>query len=143
MEKVKGTGNFLKDLELGHIAEEYVSNYLTDYKGCRVVKNKRTDYAGLCEYDLLVTNAKGTTYKTEVKEDFLFEVTGNVAVEEKCMKHSKSDIVMYKLGDEIYGINRGKLLNLMVNYRVVYNDRGNILYLIPYNEFINITKKIK
>lgn len=143
MEKVKGTGNFLKDLELGHIAEEYVSNYLTDYKGCRVVKNTRTDYAGLCEYDLLVTSAKGTTYKTEVKEDFLFEVTGNVAVEEKCMKHSKADAIMYKLGDEIYVIKRDRLLNLMVDYRVVYNGRGNILYLIPYVEFINITKKIK
>lgn len=143
MEKVKGTGNFLKDLELGHIAEEYVSNYLTDYKGCIVVKNKRTDYAGLCECDLIVTTAKGVTLKTEVKEDFLFELTGNVAVEEKCMKHSKSDIVMYKLGDEIYVIKRDRLLNLMVDYRVVYNDRGNILYLIPYVEFINITKKIK
>lgn len=143
MEKVKGTGNFLKDLELGHIAEEYVSNYLTDYKGCIVVKNKRTDYAGLCECDLIVTTAKGVTLKTEVKEDFLFELTGNVAVEEKCMKHSKADAIMYKLGDEIYVIKRDRLLNLMVDYRVVYNDRGNILYLIPYVEFINITKKIK
>lgn len=31
----------------------------------------------------------------------------------------------------------------MVNYRVAYNDKGNLLYLIPYTEFINITKKIK
>ena len=62
---------------------------------------------------------------------------------EKCMKHSESDIVMYRLGDEIYGIRRLKLMNEMVKYRLTYNDKGNILYLIPYTEFINITKKIK
>ena len=31
----------------------------------------------------------------------------------------------------------------MVNYKITYNNKGNILYLIPYDEFINITKKIK
>ena len=73
----------------------------------------------------------------------MYPTTGNVAVEEKCMKHSKADIVMYRLGDEIYGIKRLKLMNEMVKYRQVYNDKGNVLYLIPYTEFINITKKIK
>lgn len=143
METKKGTGDFKKDLELGHIAEDYVGNYLEEYKGCIVKKNPKTNYAGLCECDLIVTNAKGVVYKVEVKEDFMYPTTGNVAVEEKCMKHSKADIVMYRLGDEIYGIKRLKLMNEMVKYRQVYNDKGNVLYLIPYTEFINITKKIK
>ena len=139
----KGTGDFIKDLELGHLAEDYVGNYLTNYKNCKVKKNPKKDYKGLCECDLYVTNAKGVMYKVEVKEDFMYTITGNVAIEDKCMKHSQSDFVMYKLGDEIYGIKRLKLMNEMVNYRVIYNDRGNLLHLIPYNEFINITKKIK
>lgn len=143
METKKGTGDFKKDLELGHLAEDYVGNYLGEYKGCIVKKNPKKDYKGLCECDLYVTNAKGVMYKVEVKEDFMYPTTGNVAVEEKCMKHSESDIVMYRLGDEIYGIRRLKLMNEMVKYRQVYNDKGNVLYLIPYTEFINITKKIK
>ena len=142
-EKLKGTGNFIKDLELGHLAEDYVGNYLTEYKNCTVKKNPKKDYKGLCECDLYVTNAKGVRYKVEVKEDFMYPTTGNVAIEDKCMKHSESDFVMYRLGDEIYGIRRLKLMNEMINYRITYNDKGNILYLIPYNEFINITKKIK
>lgn len=139
----KGTGDFKKDLELGHLAEDYVGNYLTNYKNCTVKKNPKKDYKGLCECDLYVTNAKGVMYKVEVKEDFMYPTTGNVCVEEKCMEHSESDFVMYRLGDEIYGIKRLKLINEMIKYRVAYKNNGDKLYLIPYSQFVNITKKIK
>ena len=143
METKKGTGNFIKDLELGHLAEDYVDNYLTEYKGCTVKKNPKKDYKGLCECDLIITFPTGNTYLVEVKEDFMYPTTGNVAVEEKCMKHSEAHIVMYRLGDEIYGIWRKKLITEMVKHRKTYNDKGNVLYLIPYTIFTEINKKIK
>lgn len=95
MDLSKKINTFDKDLERGKEGELKVLLYFKS-KGYIVQRNESKIYEEMKGYDLAVTGK--TESLIEVKDDFLFDKTGNVALEYNCASYTKSDFFVYVLG---------------------------------------------
>lgn len=93
--------NFKNDLEYGQIGElkvaEYFNNKGYETKLNEPVKGVKLTYEMLEElrgWDLKVFN-NDKIIKVEVKRDQKSKYTGNVAIEQRCVNHSNSDVFVY------------------------------------------------
>ncbi len=132
---------FLNDLKDGEDTEILFLEYLLglDIIGWR---NTSTTLQEKRLYD--VVDKSGTTY--ELKTDRMWQRTGNIYVEEKTLKSSRADYIVYILkGDEtFYVISRFGLLEILdyAKFKEVkggdFKDKG---YLIPIDDFKKLFNK--
>ena len=113
-----GEYDFNKDLPVAKRTEKQISDYLVS-EGFRLIEECNNS-----DYDLRMQRPCGEIFTIEVKEDFMCERTGNVAVEHYCrgkpsgISVSKADIYVYKVHEpngqkNIYAIKTSKLKRMI------------------------------
>jgi len=147
---------FESDLANAQTAEEKVANHIISIKGYT-----RVDVPVACKgYDLEFERQDRTNARIEVKQDLMYDRTGNIAVE-FCSRGKLSglstttaDFWIYVLGDEYWCIDTESLKNLCKSWgKVVYGGdlvtratgevmRSSELYLIKVGYFKSIATKI-
>jgi hypothetical protein len=141
--------NFEHDLALSKKSVDRVKYYL-EAIGCTDIK-ENDDNA----YDISFV-LKNKTRTIEVKEDFMYHVTGNVAIEyhsrekDSGVTSSKADIWCYVLDrgigyDGIYFVSLAKLRKYLQENKFPEKDGGDNLtsklYLLPITSFIKIFER--
>lgn len=132
---------FLNDLKDGENTEILFCEYLLSL-GIIGWKNTSTTLQEKRLYDVI--DKPGITY--ELKNDRMWERTGNVYIEEKTIKSSRADYIVYSLknDDNFYVISRFGLLELLdyAHFKEVkggdFKDKG---YLIPIENFKKLFNK--
>lgn len=141
-----GNYDFVKDLSLATTTQTEVADILQDVYGFEILGFDNTN-----KYDILA-KYKRREYTFEVKEDFMSEDTGNVALEFSCrgkpsgIETSRADFYIYKLhrknGVE-FVLHTSKTLKDMVKkalyHRIVNGgDPGSnsLNYLFSYAIFV-------
>jgi len=138
--------NFKNDLKQGKVVEREVQLLLKTRKpDATVTLNPATDLAGMREYDVKFVRNNITTL-VEVKHDKMATKTGNVAVEIRCVKHSKADSFIYKIGNAFLAITIEALKKLINSNsgRYVHGGDRNASYmkLVPLEEFKKHSKQL-
>jgi hypothetical protein len=141
--------NFEHDLALSKKSVDRVKHYL-EAIGCTDIK-ENDDSA----YDVSFV-LKNKTRTIEVKEDFMYHITGNVAIEyysrdkDSGVTSSKADIWCYVLDrgigyDGIYFVSLAKLRKYLQENKFPEKDGGDNLtsklYLLPITSFIKIFER--
>lgn len=101
--------------------------------------NESKDIAKLREYDIAMRTRDNKIIRFEVKWDRQALKTGNVAIELKCVRNSKADVFVYKIGSELLGVaiqDIHKLLRSKKGRMVYGGDRmASYLKLVPLELF--------
>jgi len=145
-----GFYDFKKDLEKSFKDFNILREFLTLKGATEIVENhdKKHD---------LSFSINGKTYTMEIKQDFMFEKTGNVAIEFKSrgklsgVSSSTANFWCYILKDKLYIsplVNVREKLNKYLfskEIRVVSggDNRSSQLLLIPLDKFYKIFKEVK
>jgi len=144
--------NFDYCLQQAHEDEKLLCTVLEQYGFTNATLNESDEYETLKGYD--VTFEKdGVTYTGELKTDYQYSQTGNVAVEYEYRNRpsgifsTTADLWFYKLGDEYYVVSPKKIKEYVATHRrslrfVCGGDDGaSKLVLIPIEQFKSITRK--
>ena len=132
---------FKDDLLAGKTVEEEVAKILRDL-GYTVRFNGSPDINILKLWDLKAIK-NGVETLLEVKADFKSKVTGNVAIEERCVLESEAKYFVYKLGEEFWYTLRSNLLyELNREGKFIWGGDGNRarLKLVKVEEFKKYSK---
>ena len=145
-------GSFWYDLKKSNNDEQILCMILMEEGYSDVFRNNSTDYNILKTYDIKFKE-NNTSYTAELKTDYLYKYTGNVAVEISCsnkpsgLSFSKSDFWFYLLGDTYYLINPQALKVFIYDnkdtLKVVFggDNKNSKLVLIPVDQFIGLSTK--
>lgn len=85
------------------------------------------------------------SYKVEVKYDIRSSITGNVAIEVKCVLNSDADIWVYKLGEEYWYLSIRRLkYEIEQQGRFVYGGDwySSYMKLVPIEDFKRYSKQL-
>lgn len=135
-------GNFSVDLKKGNFCEKRVA-FLLKRRGNTILRFNNDK-----NFDFIYRTKEGEILTAEVKVDYMFEKTGNVAIEYKCngkpsgVTASRADYWWYKLGDEYYPVELPVLRMKLIqgDYRRTWGGDNNLacMYLVPIKEFKKI-----
>jgi hypothetical protein len=138
-----GYYNFQKDLKVSYKSVDKVKNLL-ESKGAEQLEINHDK-----KYDIRFT-FNSRCFTIEVKQDFLFQKTGNVAIEyvsrnrDSGVTTSEADIWCYVLGEEVYFCPTKRLRAILENteFRKVSGGDNNTsrMYLVPVKTFKEIFK---
>lgn len=143
-----GHYNFKKDLKDSEESVKKVIEFLQTV-GCTDISENHDG-----RFDIQYTNKSGIIRTAEVKNDLMYNDTGNVAIEFQSrnkpsgISTSKADVWYYVLGDDIYvcpiGILRVYLIQHWDRYRRVKggDDGTSLIALIPMYEFSQLFGKV-
>lgn len=139
-----GYYNFVKDLEASKASVKKVGDYYSNL-------TFHVDYEGGKDYDITVLKGE-LMFRVEVKEDLLYEKTGNVAIEFESrgkasgILSSTADYWAYVLGDKIYLVKTLSLYETLRkgDFKKVKggDNRTSRLYLVPLLSFKEIFKEL-
>jgi hypothetical protein len=135
-----GNYNFDKDLQESLKDNDLICNLLSK------IGMTSFEICDTKDYDIKFINPKDNqTYTIEIKHDYLYNKTGNIAIEyvsrykQSGISTSKADIWCYILGNEAYMITKNKLVNFIKNnsFKKVSggDNQTSELYLIPVKKF--------
>lgn len=135
--------------------DEQTLCYALEQNGCTdATMNISDDYETLKAWDISFTGEDGISYSGELKTDYKYTFTNNIAVELSCNGKPSGLITtaasywFYKLGEDFYWFLPATLYS-----HIYYNqhrlrfvnggDRGAAyLALVPLNEFLTIATKL-
>ena len=129
------TKQFIADRKRGNVGANIVKEKM-EAKGARVNLVPDGFYA---DYDL-VGYHKGYAFCAEVKSDYRYKDTNNVAFEKEALEHSKTDIWFYVLDPEgkkeVHLIDRKKALEVAPRFRQgKFGEHSETVMLVPYSVF--------
>jgi hypothetical protein len=143
------TYNFNHDLALSQTSVNKVKDYIKSIGGTDIKENDDSKFD-------IAFNLSGKTYTVEVKEDYMYHLTGNVAIEyssrekDSGVSTSKADLWCYVLDrgigyDGIYFVNLSRLRRQLRKENYPEKQGGDELtsklYLVPITSFIKIFEK--
>ena len=125
------TSLFLKDRKRGNLGASIVKELL-ETKGAKVDVIPDGFFQG---YDLTI-KLKGLVFAAEVKTDYKYSKTHNVAFERQALEHSKTDHWFYVLdpeeNKEVHYINRKTALEVAPRFRGgLYGENKEEIWLVP------------
>lgn len=139
-----GKYNFREDLKDSEESVDRVIKFLSEHDCTQIQKNDDG------KYDISYINKSGQPRTAEVKNDLMWNDTGNVAIEYVSRKKpsgistSKADVWYYVLGDILYMVPIGRLRAYLFEhwdrYRRVNGGDNNTskLILLPLDEFYTV-----
>lgn len=139
-----GNYNFRKDLEESEKSVDKVIEFLKSVDCTEITKNNDG------RYDIQYINKSGRMRTAEIKNDLMYNDTGNVAIEFQSrgkpsgISTSLADVWYYVLGDDIYvcptGVLRVYLIQHWDRFRRVQggDDKTSLIALLPMKEFTTI-----
>ena len=131
---------FKEDLKIGKVAEQECLSALKKRNPDATFRfNESKDIKKLREYDIAMKHKNDKVVRFEVKWDRQAHLTGNVAIELKCVRHTKADVFVYKIEDELLGVTTYDICRLLNSRqgRMVYGGDRNASYmkLVPLESF--------
>lgn len=143
-----GNYNFTKDLKA---SEKSVSLVISCLEGMGFIDFETNDDG---KYDISYVTKAGLKHTAEVKNDLMWDKTGNVAIEYKSrgkasgIATSKADYWFYILGDKIYHAPTGDIRVYLIQHwdrfkRLGGGDEGTSqLALLKLDDFKDIFKEL-
>ena len=97
------------------------------------------------DYDMVVYKSGINPIPVEVKTDYRFAETNNIAFEKQALEHSKTNIWFYVLDPEekkeVHMIDRTKALQVAPRFRQGdYGEHKETVFLIDYSSFLKELK---
>jgi hypothetical protein len=139
-----GHYSFRKDLKDSERSVEMVREHLKSMNYTHITSNDDG------RYDLQYRIHEGKILRTEVKNDLMYEATGNVAIEFQSrgkpsgISTSQADVWHYVLGDKIYTCDTGRIRVYLIQhwdrFRRVQggDDKTSLIALLPIEEFYDL-----
>ena len=136
--------SFKNDLEIGKRVEAQVAEVLQEI-GYSIEFNNSKDKNQLKLWDLKGIK-DNKELKFEIKADFKYIETGNVAIEVNCVLESEADIFIYKLANEFWYTTTNNLrCELNKTGKYIHGGDGGRSYmkLVKGEDFLKYCKKLK
>lgn len=145
MENKNKKSTFENDLRRGAEGELKVFNYFKN-KGYQVELNNSLVYRQLKNFDISITGK--TISLIEVKDDYMHDETGNIALEYNCAEYTKSDFFVFVLGKSgLWYLPTEDLRRLLTSKHKGFNCMGGNegrerLKIVSFDEFKIYAKQL-